>query len=255
MVHDLHKTLTPLATAYARARGADRMSSFGDFIALSNVCDIPTAKIISREVSDGIVAPGYEEKALKILAKKKNGSYCILQIDPDYEPEEMELRNIFGLYLIQKRDNAVIDKFLFSNVVTKHKHIPDSALRDLIVASIAVKYTQSNSVCYAKDGQVIGVGAGQQSRIHYTRLAGDKANNWWLRHHPRVLSMKFKAGVKRAEISNAIDQYVTGTIWEDEDLAQWQALFEQVPEPLTEAEKKEWISKLSRISSAMHQFL
>ncbi|XP_030065812.1 bifunctional purine biosynthesis protein ATIC [Microcaecilia unicolor] len=254
MVHDLHKTLTPLATAYARARGADRMSSFGDFIALSDMCDVPTAKIISREVSDGIIAPGYEEEALKILAKKKNGSYCILQMDPEYEPDEMEVRNIFGLYLMQKRDNAVIDKSLFSNVVTKHTDIPDSALRDLIVASIAVKYTQSNSVCYAKDGQVIGIGAGQQSRIHCTRLAGDKANNWWLRHHPRVLSMNFKPGVKRAEISNAIDQYVTGTVGEDDDLAQWQALFEKVPEPLTEAEKKEWISTLSSVALSSDAF-
>nr|XP_033803147.1 bifunctional purine biosynthesis protein PURH [Geotrypetes seraphini] len=254
MVHDFHKTLSPLATAYARARGADRMSSFGDFIALSDVCDVPTAKIISREVSDGIIAPGYEEEAMNILAKKKNGSYCILQMDPDYEPDEMEVRNIFGLNLMQKRDNAVIDKSLFSNVVTKHTDIPDSALTDLIVASIAVKYTQSNSVCYAKDGQVIGIGAGQQSRIHCTRLAGDKANSWWLRHHPRVLSMKFKTGVKRAEISNAIDQYVTGTIGEDDDLIQWQTLFEKVPEPLTETEKKEWIGTLSAVALSSDAF-
>uniref|UniRef100_A0A8B9CX52 Bifunctional purine biosynthesis protein ATIC n=1 Tax=Anser brachyrhynchus TaxID=132585 RepID=A0A8B9CX52_9AVES len=254
MVHDFHKTLTPLAAAYARSRGADRMSSFGDFIALSDVCDVPTAKIISREVSDGVVAPGYEEEALKILAKKKNGSYCVLQMDPAYEPDDTEIRTLFGLHLMQKRNNAVIDRSLFKNIVTKNKNLPESAVRDLIVASIAVKYTQSNSVCYAKDGQVIGIGAGQQSRIHCTRLAGDKANNWWLRHHPRVLSMKFKAGVKRAEISNAIDQYVTGTIGEDEDLVKWQAMFEEVPAQLTEAEKKQWIAKLSAVSLSSDAF-
>ncbi|KFV17224.1 Bifunctional purine biosynthesis protein PURH, partial [Tauraco erythrolophus] len=254
MVHDFLKTLTPLASAYARSRGADRMSSFGDFIALSDVCDVATAKIISREVSDGVVAPGYEEEALKILAKKKNGSYCILQMDPHYEPDDTEIRTLYGLHLMQKRNNAVIDRSLFKNIVTKNKSLPESAVRDLIVASIAVKYTQSNSVCYAKDGQVIGIGAGQQSRIHCTRLAGDKANNWWLRHHPRVLSMKFKAGVKRAEISNAIDQYVTGTIGEDDDLVKWQAMFEEVPTPLTEAEKKQWIAKLTAVSLSSDAF-
>ncbi|XP_044523457.1 bifunctional purine biosynthesis protein ATIC [Gracilinanus agilis] len=254
MVHDLYKSLTPLSTAYARARGADRMSSFGDFIAVSDVCDVTTAKIISREVSDGIIAPGYEEEALKILSKKKNGSYCVLQMDPCYKPEEDEIRTLFGLHLSQKRNNGVIDKSLFNNIVTKHKDLPESAIRDLIVATIAVKYTQSNSVCYAKNGQVIGIGAGQQSRIHCTRLAGDKANNWWLRHHPRVLSMKFKAGVKRAEISNAIDQYVTGTIGEDEDLAKWEAMFEEVPKLLTDTEKKEWIDTLKQVAISSDAF-
>ncbi|MBZ3879907.1 Bifunctional purine biosynthesis protein PURH [Sciurus carolinensis] len=254
MVYDLYNTLTPISTAYARARGADRMSSFGDFVALSDVCDVPTAKIISREVSDGIVAPGYEEEALKILCKKKNGNYCVLQMDQSYKPDEDEVRTLFGLRLSQKRNNGVIDRSLFSNVVTKNKEVPESALRDLIVATVAVKYTQSNSVCYAKNGQVIGIGAGQQSRIHCTRLAGDKANSWWLRHHPRVLSMKFKTGVKRAEISNAIDQYVTGTIGEGEDLRKWQALFEEVPELLTEAEKKEWVDKLSEVSVSSDAF-
>ncbi|XP_062362669.1 bifunctional purine biosynthesis protein ATIC isoform X1 [Cinclus cinclus] len=254
MVHDLHKTLTPLASAYARSRGADRMSSFGDFIALSDICDVATAKIISREVSDGVVAPGYEEEALKILSKKKNGAYCVLQMDPHYEPDDLEVRTLYGLNLMQKRNNAVIDRSLFKNIVTKNKNLPEAAVRDLIVASIAVKYTQSNSVCYAKDGQVIGIGAGQQSRIHCTRLAGDKANNWWLRHHPRVLAMKFKAGVKRAEISNAIDQYVTDTIGEDEDLVKWQAMFEEVPKQLTEAEKKQWIAKLSAVSLSSDAF-
>ncbi|XP_042301655.1 bifunctional purine biosynthesis protein ATIC [Sceloporus undulatus] len=254
MVHDLKPTLTPLAAAYARARGADRMSSFGDFIALSDICDVPTAKIISREVSDGVVAPGYDEEALKILSKKKNGSYCVLQMDPTYEPDETEVRTLFGLHLMQKRNDGVIDRSLFKNIVTKNKNLPEPAIRDLIVASVAVKYTQSNSVCYAKNGQVVGIGAGQQSRIHCTRLAGDKANHWWLRHHPRVLSMKFKAGVKRAEISNAIDQYVTGTIGEGEDLVKWKALFEEVPALLTEAEKKAWIGKLNGVSLSSDAF-
>ncbi|MEE6490947.1 hypothetical protein FKM82_016051 [Ascaphus truei] len=253
MVQDLYPTLTPLATAYARARGADRMSSFGDFIAVSDVCDVPTAKIISREVSDGIVAPGYEEEALKILSKKKNGSYCVLQMDPGYEPVGMEVRSIFGLQLEQKKDDSVIDSALFGNVVTPKKELPESAVRDLIVATIAVKYTQSNSVCYAKDGQVVGIGAGQQSRIHCTRLAGDKADNWWLRHHPRVLGMKFKAGVKRAEISNAIDQYVSGTLGEEE-LVQWRALFEHPPTPLTPTEKREWIATLSGLALSSDAF-
>ncbi|XP_066492937.1 bifunctional purine biosynthesis protein ATIC [Tiliqua scincoides] len=254
MVHDLHKTLTPLAAAYARARGADRMSSFGDFIALSDICDVPTAKIISREVSDGVVAPGYDEEAFKILSKKKNGSYCILQMDPAYEPDENEIRTLFGLHLMQKRNDGVIDRSLFKNIVTKNKNLPEFAIRDLIVASIAVKYTQSNSVCYAKNGQVVGIGAGQQSRIHCTRLAGDKANHWWLRHHPRVLTMKFKAGVKRPEISNAVDQYVTGTIGEGEDLVKWRALFEEVPAMLTEAEKKAWIEKLNGVCLSSDAF-
>ncbi|XP_033026933.1 bifunctional purine biosynthesis protein PURH [Lacerta agilis] len=254
MVHDIHHTLTPLASAYARARGADRMSSFGDFIALSDTCDVPTAKIISREVSDGIVAPGYDDEALKILSKKKNGSYCVLQMDPAYEPDENEIRTLFGLHLMQKRNDGVIDRSLFKNIVTKNKSLPEPAVRDLIVASIAVKYTQSNSVCYAKNGQVVGIGAGQQSRIHCTRLAGDKANHWWLRHHPRVLSMKFKAGVKRAEISNAIDQYVTGTIGEDEDLVKWKALFKEVPALLTEADQKAWIGKLNGVSLSSDAF-
>ncbi|XP_074857520.1 bifunctional purine biosynthesis protein ATIC isoform X3 [Carettochelys insculpta] len=254
MVHDIHATLTPLATAYARARGADRMSSFGDFIALSDICDVPTAKIISREVSDGVVAPGYEGEALKILSKKKNGAYCILQMELDYEPDENETRTLFGLHLAQKRNNGVIDRSLFKNIVSKNKNLPEPALQNLIVATIAVKYTQSNSVCYAKNGQVIGIGAGQQSRIHCTRLAGDKANHWWLRHHPRVLAMKFKAGVKRAEISNAIDQYVTGTIGEGDDLVKWQAMFEEVPAQLTEAEKKEWVGQLDAVSLSSDAF-
>lgn len=230
------------------------MSSFGDFIALSDICDVPTAKIISREVSDGIVAPGYEEEALKILSRKKNGSYCILQMELDYEPDENEIRTLFGLHLTQKRNNGVIDRSLFKNIVSKTKNLPESAIQNLTVATIAVKYTQSNSVCYAKNGQVIGIGAGQQSRIHCTRLAGDKANHWWLRHHPQVLAMKFKAGVKRAEISNAIDQYVTGTIGEGDDLVKWKALFEEVPAQLSEAKKTEWIGQLDAVSLSSDAF-
>ncbi|XP_060754438.1 bifunctional purine biosynthesis protein PURH [Neoarius graeffei] len=253
MVHDMLKDLTPLATAYARARGADRMSSFGDFVALSDPCDVPTAKIISREVSDGIIAPGYDPEALRILSKKKNRNYCVLQMDPSYEPDEQEVRILFGLHMKQKRNNGIIDKQLFSNVVSNGT-LSETAVRDLIVASVAVKYTQSNSVCYAKDGQVIGIGAGQQSRIHCTRLAGDKADNWWLRRHPKVLGMKFRTSVKRAEIANAIDQYVSNTIGEGPDLAVWKALFEEVPEPLSESDRKQWLGTLQGVALSSDAF-
>ncbi|CAG8802993.1 19917_t:CDS:2, partial [Racocetra persica] len=197
-VDDL-KELSPLANAYARARGADRMSSFGDWIALSDIVDVPTAKIISREVSDGVIAPGYDAQALEILRKKKEGKYTVIQIDPNYEPPEVETRQVYGLYLQQKRNNVQIDQKLFENIVTRNKNLPNSAVTDLIVATIALKYTQSNSVCYAKNGMVIGLGAGQQSRIHCTRLAGEKADNWWLRHHPKVIAFDFKKSTKRAE--------------------------------------------------------
>uniref|UniRef100_A0A2A4J3H0 Bifunctional purine biosynthesis protein ATIC n=1 Tax=Heliothis virescens TaxID=7102 RepID=A0A2A4J3H0_HELVI len=212
MVADLLPNLTPLACAYARARGADRMSSFGDFVAISDECDAITARIISREVSDGIVAPGYSAEALEILKKKKGGNYCVLQMDPNYEPDLMEQKTIFGLTLEQRRNDAKITPDLFKNVVTAKNALPANAVRDLIVATIALKYTQSNSVCYARDGQVVGIGAGQQSRIHCTRLAGGKAALWWMRRHPRVLAMRFKQGVNRAVQSNAIDNYVNGTI-------------------------------------------
>uniref|UniRef100_A0A2K5DS88 Bifunctional purine biosynthesis protein ATIC n=1 Tax=Aotus nancymaae TaxID=37293 RepID=A0A2K5DS88_AOTNA len=233
MAHDLHKTLTPISTAYARARGADRMSSFGDFVALSDIHDVPTAKIISREVSDDIIVPGYEGEALIILSKKKNGNY---------------FQTLFGLHLSQKRNNGVVNKSLFSNFVPKNKDLPEPALRDLIVATIAVKYTQSNSVCYTKNGQVISIGAGQQSHIRCT------CNYWWLRHHPQVLLMKFKTGVKRAEISSPIDQDVTGTTGEDQDLTKWKALFKEVPELLTEAKKKEWVDKVTEVSVSSDAF-
>ncbi|KAK0084414.1 hypothetical protein PV325_007080 [Microctonus aethiopoides] len=253
-VDDLIEQLTPLASAYARARGADRMSSFGDFVGLSDVCDVITAKIISREVSDGIIAPGYTPEALEILKKKKNGGYCILQMDPNYEPAPIERKILYGLTLEQQRNNAVIDKSTFANVVTNIKDLTDAAYRDLIVATIAVKYTQSNSVCYAKDGQVIGIGAGQQSRIHCTRLAGDKADNWWLRQHPKVTGMKFKKGVKRAEISNAIDNYVNGSIGKDMEEATWAQMYEVVPEKLTEQDKIEWIKKLDNVAISSDAF-
>lgn len=254
MVDDLKNELTPLATAYARARGADRMSSFGDFIALSDKCDVVTAKLISREVSDGVIAPSYEEEALKILSKKKGGSYCILEIDPSYEPSSTELRTVYGLTLEQKRNDAVITEKLFDNVVSKKKEISAGAIRDLIVATIAVKFTQSNSVCYAKDGQVIGIGAGQQSRIHCTRLAGDKASNWWLRLHPKVLEMKFKKGVKRAEISNGIDNYVGDTVGKDMDRKIWEGLFDAIPDALSEAERMEWMKKLKAVALSSDAF-
>lgn len=254
-VDDLLNQLTPLATAYARARGADRMSSFGDFVALSDPCDEVTAKIISREVSDGIIAPGYSESALQILKKKKNGNYCILQIDPTYVPSPMEQKVLFGLTMEQKRNDIVINKETFANVVTKNSAaVPDSAMRDLIVATIAVKYTQSNSVCYAKDGQVIGIGAGQQSRIHCTRLAGDKADNWWLRQHSKVTGMKFKKGVKRAEISNAIDNYVNGSIGKDMDESAWAAMYEKVPEKLSENDRLEWIKTSNNVALSSDAF-
>ncbi|XP_037807467.1 bifunctional purine biosynthesis protein ATIC isoform X2 [Lucilia sericata] len=254
MVDDLYDSLTPLATAYARARGADRMSSFGDFVALSDVCDVVTAKIISREVSDGIIAPGYEPAALEILKKKKNGAYCILEMDPSYEPSALECKTIFGLTLEQKRNDAVIEPSLFTNVVTKNNKLPEAAVRDLIVATIALKFTQSNSVCYARDGQVIGIGAGQQSRIHCTRLAGEKADNWWLRQHPRVAGMKFKAGVKRAEISNAIDNFVNGTVGKDMPFAQFEAMYEEVPAQFTAEEKSAWLKELKGVALGSDAF-
>ncbi|KAJ3080800.1 bifunctional phosphoribosylaminoimidazolecarboxamide formyltransferase/IMP cyclohydrolase [Quaeritorhiza haematococci] len=241
-VDDLLDKLTPLASAYARARGADRMSSFGDWIALSDECDAITAKIISREVSDGVIAPGYTPEALEILRKKKGGKYTVLQIDPNYEPEEMETRQVYGMHLQQKRNNLLITKNHFSRIVTsKRSIVTEDQLIDLIVATIALKYTQSNSVCYAKNGQVIGLGAGQQSRIHCTRLAGDKADNWWLRHHPKVLAFQFKKETKRADKANAIDLYVTDQI---ADRAVWEALFEVVPPALTKEEKDAWRKEL-----------
>ncbi|XP_064643839.1 bifunctional purine biosynthesis protein ATIC-like [Lineus longissimus] len=254
MVDDMENELTPLATAYARARGADRMSSFGDFVALSDICDVPTAKIISREVSDGIIAPGYEEDALIILGKKKGGKYCVLEMDPDYVPNEMETRTLFGLQMEQRRNDSPITKEMFADVRSQNKDLPEAALRDLVVATIALKYAQSNSVCFARDGQVIGIGAGQQSRIHCTRLAGDKANNWWLRQHPKVLNMQFKKGIKRAEMSNVIDVYVNGTVGQDMETSAWESMLEKPPQQLTETERRDWIAQLKGVALSSDAF-
>ncbi|XP_002128652.2 bifunctional purine biosynthesis protein ATIC [Ciona intestinalis] len=254
MVFDLYEQLTPLAIAYAKARGADRMSSFGDFIALSDTCDVITARIIAREVSDGIIAPGFDKEALAILGKKKAGKYCILQMDPDYEAQDLETRMIFGVTLEQKRNSLLFNESMLQNIVTQRKIVPEAATQDMVVASIALKYTQSNSVCFAKDGQVIGIGAGQQSRIHCTRLAGDKANNWWLRQHPSVLGMKFKKGVKRAEMSNIIDVFVNGTVGQDMDETTWKSSLENPPLLLTTVQRKEWIEKLRGVSLSSDAF-
>ncbi|KAG9295453.1 hypothetical protein G9A89_013482 [Geosiphon pyriformis] len=252
-VDDL-KELSPLANAYARARGADRMSSFGDWIALSDIVDVPTARIISREVSDGVIAPGYEADALEILRKKKGGKYTIIQIDPDYEPPEMETRQVYGLYLQQKRNNVSINASMFENIVSENKNLPKSALTDLIVATIALKYTQSNSVCYAKKGMVIGLGAGQQSRIHCTRLAGDKADCWWLRHHPRVLGFDFKKETKRADKSNAIDLYILNKIGEGSERVSWESQFNTIPQPLTPEERNTFLASLTGVALSSDAF-
>ncbi|EGT59922.1 hypothetical protein CAEBREN_25954 [Caenorhabditis brenneri] len=244
-----------LAAAYARARGADRMSSFGDFIALSEKCDELTAKIINREVSDGVVAPDYEPAALSLLAKKKNGNYCVLKINPNYLPSETEERTVFGLRLRQKRNNAVINAETFTNVVGKENGLNKQAIDDLIVATIALKYAQSNSVCFAHRGQVIGMGAGQQSRIHCTRLAGDKAMNWWLRQHPTVLSLPWKNAIKRSEKSNAIDVLCSGVLGTEIAIDQWQQYFNEPVEPIAEEERKQWLSQQTGVVMSSDAFL
>ena len=235
--------LSPMANAYARARGADRMSSFGDFISLSDTCDVATAKLIKREVSDGIIAPGYEPEALAILKEKKKGNYCVIQIDPEYVPAPIERKDVFGVTFEQGRNELVINDELFANVVTENKEIPEQARIDLAIAMITLKYTQSNSVCYTKNGQAIGIGAGQQSRIHCTRLAGQKADNWFLRQSPQVLNLPFKEGIGRADRDNTIDVYM-GDEYED-ILAEgtWQKFFTEKPPVFTAAEKKAWLSQ------------
>lgn len=233
--------LSPLACAYARARGADRMSSFGDFIALSDECDEDTARLIKREVSDGVIAPGYSKKALEILKEKKKGAYNMIQIDPSYVPAELERKQVFGVTFEQGRNELDINGELFSNVVTKNKEIPDQALIDMKIAMITLKYTQSNSVCYVKDGQAIGIGAGQQSRIHCTRLAGQKADNWYLRQAPQVLNLPFAEGLGRADRDNAIDVYI-GEEYEDVlKEGEWQKRFKEKPPVFTREEKKAWL--------------
>ncbi len=233
--------LSPLACAYARARGADRMSSFGDFIALSDECDEDTARLIKREVSDGVIAPGYSKKALEILKEKKKGAYNVIQIDPSYVPAELERKQVFGVTFEQGRNELDINGELFSNVVTKNKEIPDQALIDMKIAMITLKYTQSNSVCYVKDGQAIGIGAGQQSRIHCTRLAGQKADNWYLRQAPQVLNLPFAEGLGRADRDNAIDVYI-GEEYEDVlKEGEWQKRFKEKPPVFTREQKKAWL--------------
>ena len=246
--------LSPLASAYVRARGADRMSSFGDFISLSDVCDASTASVIKREVSDGMIAPGYTDEALEILKQKKKGNYVILQIDPAYRPDPIERRQIFGITFEQGRQELDINDEMFANIVTKNRNLPAEALRDMKIAMITLKYTQSNSVCYVKDGQAIGVGAGQQSRVHCVRLAGQKADNWWKRQCPKVLNLPFKEGIHRADRDNAIDVYI-GDEYEDvlRD-GEWQKVFTEKPEPFTAEEKKAWIAKNTGVTLGSDAF-
>ena len=254
-VDDVDFELTPLANAYARARGADRMCSYGDFCALSDVCDEATARLIKREVSDGVIAPGYTPEALEILKAKRKGTYCIIQIDPDYVPEPVERKQVFGVTFEQLRNNVNLnDDSLFTNIPTRNKNFTPEALRDLKISLITLKYTQSNSVCYVKDGQAIGIGAGQQSRIHCTRLAGNKADEWWLRQCPKVLNLPFKEHIHRADRDNAINVYISD---EYEDLLQdgvWQNTFTEKPEPLTREEKKAWIARNTKVALGSDAF-
>lgn len=245
---------SPLACAYARARGADRMCSFGDFIALSDVCDVTTAELIKREVSDGVIAPGYQPEALEILKTKRNGNYNIIQIDPEFVPEETERKQVFGITFEQGRNNFKIDKELLNNIVTKNKELPDSAVRDLIVSLITLKYTQSNSVCYAYDGQAIGVGAGQQSRIHCTRLAGGKADTWFLRQHEKVLNLPFLPTLGRPDRDNVVDGYINKN---EEDFTadgNWQKYFTSKPEPFTQEEMREYLDTISGVALGSDAF-
>jgi phosphoribosylaminoimidazolecarboxamide formyltransferase/IMP cyclohydrolase len=246
--------LTPLASAYARARGADRMSSFGDFISLSDTCDAATARLVKREVSDGIVAPGYDDDALEILKSKKNGNYCVIQIDPNYVPAPIETKDVYGVTFEQGRNELVINDELFANVVTDAKDIPESARIDLAIAMITLKYTQSNSVCYVKGGQAIGIGAGQQSRIHCTRLAGDKADKWFLRQSPKVLSLPFKDSIKRADRDNTIDVYISDDY--EDVLADgiWEQFFTVKPSVFTREERKEWLKNMDGVALGSDAF-
>ncbi len=246
--------LSPLACAYARARGADRMSSFGDFISLSDICDVDTARIIKREVSDGVIAPGYEPEALEILKSKKNGNYNIICIDPDYQPEALERKQVFGIMFEQGRNEGKIDEELLKNIVTKNKEIPQSAKIDLIISLITLKYTQSNSVCFAKGGQAIGIGAGQQSRIHCTRLAGNKADNWFLRQAPKVLNLSFVDGIGRADRDNAIDVYIGEDCMDVIEDGRWENIFRVKPTVFTAEEKRAWLSRLTDVSLGSDAF-
>ncbi|WP_461884252.1 phosphoribosylaminoimidazolecarboxamide formyltransferase [Roseburia intestinalis] len=253
-VDDMDMEFTPLANAYARARGADRMSSFGDFISLSDVCDKATAMIIKREVSDGVIAPGYTDEALEILKAKKKGNYNVIQIDPNYVPAPIEHKEVFGITFEQGRNELVIDDHFFDNVVTDNKEIPDAAKRDLAIAMITLKYTQSNSVCYVKDGQAIGIGAGQQSRIHCTRLAGQKADNWWLRQSPKVLGLQFLDKIGRADRDNAIDLYIGEDYMDVLADGAWENIFKVKPEVFTAEEKRAWLDKNTNVALGSDAF-
>ena len=246
--------LSPLACAYARARGADRMSSFGDFIALSDVCDVSTANIIKREVSDGVIAPGYEPEALEILKTKKKGNYNIIQIDPEYKPEPIEHKDVFGITFEQGRNELDINEEILSEIVTKNKDLPELAKIDLIISLITLKYTQSNSVCYAKGGQAIGIGAGQQSRIHCTRLAGSKADNWWLRQSPQVMGLQFVDEIGRPDRDNAIDNYIGEDYMDVLADGAWERIFKVKPAVFTKEEKRAWLDKLEEVALGSDAF-
>ena len=246
--------LSPIACAYARARGADRMSSFGDFIALSDVCDADTARLIKREVSDGIIAPGYTEEALEILKSKKNGNYNVIEIDPSYQPEKLERKQVYGITFEQGRNELDINKDMFTNIVTENKELPDSAKIDMAVAMITLKYTQSNSVCYVKNGQAIGIGAGQQSRVHCTRLAGQKADNWFLRQAPQVLNLQFVDGIKRADRDNAIDVYIGEEHMDVLAEGSWQRIFKEKPPVFSREEKREWLNQMQDVTLGSDAF-
>ena len=246
--------LSPLACAYARARGADRMSSFGDFIALSDVCDKDTASLIKREVSDGVIAPGFTDEALEILKAKKKGNYCVIKIDENYRPAPLEHKQVFGITFEQGRQELPIDDELLSNVVTENKEIPEAAKRDLKIALITLKYTQSNSVCFVKDGQAIGVGAGQQSRVHCTRLAGQKADNWFLRQNPKVLALPFRDTITRAERDNAIDVYIGNEYMDVLADGAWERVFTEKPAVFTEKEKRAWLDQLQGVTLGSDAF-
>ena len=248
------KKFSPLSCAYARARGADRMSSFGDFIALSDVCDVPTARLIKREVSDGVIAPGYEPRALEILQQKKGGNYCVLEIDPAYKPAALEQKQVYGITFEQGRNELKIDENFFSNIVTENKEMPESAKIDLAIAMITLKYTQSNSVCYVKDGQAIGIGAGQQSRIHCTRLAGSKADNWWLRQAPQVLNLEFVDGIGRADRDNAIDLYIGEEYMDVLADGVWENTFKVKPPVFTREEKRAWLDQMEGVALGSDAF-
>ena len=253
-VDDMDMEFTPLANAYARARGADRMSSFGDFISLSDVCDVATAKIIKREVSDGVIAPGYEPEALEILKAKKKENYNVIEIDENYVPKELERKEVFGITFEQGRNELKIDEDFFSNIVTENKEIPESAKIDLAISMITLKYTQSNSVCYAKGGQAIGIGAGQQSRIHCTRLAGSKADNWWLRQSPQVLGLQFVDGIGRADRDNSIDLYIGEDYMDVLADGAWEKIFKVKPEVFTREEKRAWLDQLEDVALGSDAF-